>query len=111
MVLTHMFKILPIIFIYEIWCRLSIFLTGLNLEYDKVIATLLYGIVTEVDNDYECLYLDDVPYKKTALKFIIMSYARSNSVDTVFISKNPVNESIRDILNYWKHILYKYFRK
>ena len=110
MVLTHMFKVLPFIFIYEIWCKLSIFLTGLNLDYDKVIAILLYGIVTEIEYDYECLYLNDVPYEKTVLKFIIMSYARNGSIDKTFLPQNPVNEGIQDILNCWKHLFYKMYK-
>lgn len=108
MMLSHMFKIMPIIFIYEIWCRLSIFLTGLNFEYDKVIAILLYGEVNELDYDSECLYLNDVPYEKKLLKEILMSYARNDSVDKFYLPQNPINQGIKDILTYWKNLIKKY---
>lgn len=64
MILTHMFKIIPYVFIYELWTKLSISLTGLNMNCDFLVAKLLYNEITELPYDTEYLYLNSEPFEK-----------------------------------------------
>jgi hypothetical protein len=104
MILTHMFKILPYILIYELWVKLSIFLMGVNFDYDWIIRQLLYGKVTSLEYDKECLYLDDIPYEKKVLNEIITGYARNGFVDKYFLPQDPIKEGLYDLFKFWKKI-------
>lgn len=103
MVLSHMFKILPYVFIYELWVKLYSFLININLEYDKIIAKLLYYEVTINDIDNECLYLNGEPYEKKVIKEILTIYVRRGFVDKQFMSQDCLN----NIINFWKNIIIK----
>ena len=100
MILTHVFQILPYIFIYELRVKAYTFLTTINLEYDKIIAKLLYSKATSFDGDQDHLYLDGEPYEKKIIKKIMTTYVFNN-----FIDKNPIKQNLNLLINYWKRLI------
>jgi hypothetical protein len=47
-ILTHMFIILPYIFLYDIWVKFSKFISGLNTMADNILAYFLYGDLKQI---------------------------------------------------------------
>lgn len=106
MILTHMYRILPYVFIYEIWVKLSIFLTSIHFPYDEVVTKLLYGEVIELECDKECLYLDGEPYEKTTIKEITIEYVQNNFVYKHAIVNEPIKEGLDFMLDFWKRLIF-----
>ena len=104
MILSHMFKILPYIFAYELWVKISIFLKGINTAFDNIVVKLLYGQIIQMEDDNECLYLDGEPYEKKILKKILTDYVQNGFVDKYYLPEDPFKESIKDLIKFWKHI-------
>ena len=99
MILTHMFKILPYVFLYELRVKIYTFLLERNLQYDKIVSRLLYGKITYSSEDHDHLYLDDEPYEKKSIKEIILTYASNN-----FTSKSSANNDFNLLCSYWRNI-------
>ena len=106
MILTHMYRILPYVFVYEIWVKLSIFLTSIHFPYDEVVTKLLYGEVIELECDKECLYLDGEPYEKTTIKEITIEYVQNNFVYKHAIVNEPIKEGLDFMLDFWKELIF-----
>ena len=111
MVLTHMFVLLPFVFLYELWVKLSIFLAGVNFNKDDLIVKLLYSEISQLAHDKECLYFDDEPHEKTVLREVITDYAKNDFVDKYFLPTNPIREGIKNIVYYWKSVIDKSLEK
>lgn len=115
MILSHMFNILPYVFIYEIWVKISIFLTGINTHYDEVASLLIYGEVTQLDFDKECFYLNGEPHEKKFLKEVITGYICNGFVDKFYLPEEPIRDSIVLLLRSWQYtittLLVKLFSK
>lgn len=104
MILSHMFKILPYIFIYEIWVKISILLKGINTAFDNIVVKLLYGQVTQIEEDEKCLYLDGEPYEKKTIKDILTNYVQNGFIDKYYLSGDPIKEGLKDLMKFWKDI-------
>jgi hypothetical protein len=58
LVLTHIFKIMPYIFIYELLVRLSKVYDGLNTMHDLIIHDFLYASIQQItEDDYRVVLL------------------------------------------------------
>jgi hypothetical protein len=111
MLLTHMFKILPFVFIYELWVRISIFLRGTNFNCDAIIANMLYSEITEIEIDKKCLYIEGIPYEKEILRTVITVYARNGFIDKNFLPRDPIKEDIHYIWIFWKDLILENIKK
>lgn len=105
MILTHMYRILPYIFIYEIWVKLSIFLTGIYFPNDEVVSKLLYSEIIEYEYDKECLYLDGEPCEKTTIKEITIEYVQNNFVYKLAMPEEPIKQGLDMMLGFWKRLI------
>ena len=104
MILSHMFKILPYIFIYEIWVKISILLKGINTAFDNIVVKLLYGQVIVMEEDNLCLYLDGEPYEKKVIKDILTNYVQNGFIDKYYLPGDPIKEGLKDLMKFWKDI-------
>ena len=105
MILTHMYRILPYVFVYEIWVKLSIFLTGVYFPYDEVVSQLLYSEIIEYEYDKECLYLDGEPCEKTTIKEITIEYVQNNFVYKLAMPEEPIKQGLDMMLGFWKRLI------
>lgn len=111
MLLTHMFKLLPFVFIYELLVRISIFLRGANFDCDEIIVKLLYSVITQISIDTRCLYIDGMPYEKMILREVITKYAKDGFRDKNFLPQDPIKEGIDDIIFFWQNLIEKRLEK
>lgn len=111
MILTHMFKIMPYIFIYDLWVKFYLFLLKLNLDYDKIISRVLYQEITSVNNDKECLYLNGEPFEKQLISEILLKYIPQGFIDKQFILVDPIKHNFTKLLTYWTSIITSVFKK
>jgi len=81
MILSHLFKLLPYVFLYELWAKLYIFVKALNIPYDEVVASLLYGEKYTLDYDPDCIYINDKPYE---IKELLTEYVKSGLINKIY---------------------------
>jgi hypothetical protein len=106
MVLSHMFKILPYVFIYELWTKVYIFFKAINIPYDEVVASLLYGEKYTLDYDPDCIYIDDKPFEKAFIKELLTEYVKSGFIYKRFTPENPIIGNLKLIVNFWKYYVF-----
>jgi hypothetical protein len=103
LVLTHMFKIMPYMFIYELLVRLSKVYDGLNTMHDLVIHDFLYASIQQITKDeYQ---VGSFNLTKEDLNNIITNYVYTDLVDIKKIVKenNVKLSNIEYIIN----VIYK----
>lgn len=102
LILSHMFKILPYVFLYELWIKLYILFLGHHITYDVLIAKLLYKEVYVSDNDVHCIYIDDEIYERRTIKEILITYVKHDFIDKHYQPQNPITEAVVMFFNFWK---------
>ena len=107
MILSHMFKILPYVFLYELYIRFCIFIMGLNTDYDRITAYLLYKDIGTFEYDKECLYLNGTePYEKKTILHVLINYSNKGLVDRENrLQEDPIYEGLNYIYRFWKDLL------
>ena len=107
MILSHMFKILPYVFLYELYIRFCIFIMGLNTDYDRITAYLLYKDIGTFEYDKEYLYLNGTePYEKKTILHVLINYSNKGLVDRENrLQEDPIYEGLNYIYRFWKDLL------
>ena len=103
LVLTHMFKIMPYIFIYELLVRLSKVYDGLNIMHDLIIHDLLYTSIQQItDDEYQ---VGSFSLTKKDINNIITKYVYTDLIDT----DNTANNNIikQNKVEYTTNMIYK----
>ena len=76
--LTKIFYVLPWIFLYDIYLRISKFVEGVYLPYDQLINTLIYATYLERNNKY--LYIDGDHFELETFRHIYKTYIKQDFI-------------------------------
>jgi hypothetical protein len=112
MILSHMYNILPFIFVYELWLKYSIFLTGWHFYFNSVLMELLYYTVKIYDDDKEYIYIyvgafENV-YERKIIKMLLTEYVFRDFVDTFYLPKDPIIAGINHLIYYyWDYLIFE----
>jgi hypothetical protein len=113
MILSHMYNILPFIFVYELWVKYSIFLMPWNLLSNDILVQLLYHRVVIHDYDKEYIYIYDgiseQLHEPSTIKTILTEYVfRDFVIDPFMPVENPIKSGFQQLIYYyWDYLIFE----